>query len=58
MADEITGISTDRVTAILAEIEAFGEINNHPRPGLDAILERAKNKLEGTPAGTGGPPTP
>lgn len=53
-----TGVSPDVVITTLATIEAFGEINNHPRPQLDAILARARAQLEGTPASPPGPPTP
>lgn len=55
--DEPTGIPTSEVVAILAVLEAFGEIMNHPRPNLDAILEKAQDQLLGRrPPGPPGPP--
>jgi len=44
-----TGLSLSDVTATLASLRAWGEIQGVPGPQLDAILDRARDALERKP---------
>ena len=53
MADVPVGLSNSAIRKALAELRAFGEIQNVPPPQLDPILAKAKKELELKP---GAPP--